>query len=150
MQMGSVRLTERLIRADPPTADELDDVRASIDEVLDEVERAVPVAEAGTLVAVSGTATTVQAIALDLPFYDPERIHRTRLSRQDAARLSRLVGMTTPERAALPVMAVGRADVIVAGAIVLLAVMERFGFDDGLVSETDILDGLVLEMLEPV
>jgi exopolyphosphatase / guanosine-5'-triphosphate,3'-diphosphate pyrophosphatase len=151
MQMGSVRLTERLIRTDPPTADELDDVRASVDEVLDEVERAVPVAEARTLVAVSGTATTVQAIALDLSFYDPERIHRTRLSRQDAALVvSRFAAMTTSERAALPVMAAGRADVIVAGAIVLLAVMERFGFDDGVVSETDILDGMVLEMLELV
>ena len=61
---------------------------------------------------------------------------------------SRLAGMTTGERAALPVMAPGRADVIVAGSVILVAVMERFGFDEALVSETDILDGLVLEMLE--
>jgi exopolyphosphatase/guanosine-5'-triphosphate,3'-diphosphate pyrophosphatase len=56
--------------------------------------------------------------------------------------------MTTPERASLPVMAPGRADVIVAGAVILVEVMERFGFDDAVVSETDILDGLVFEMLE--
>ena len=55
--------------------------------------------------------------------------------------------MRTAERAALPVMAPGRADVIVAGAVILVEVMGRFGFDDALVSETDILDGLVLEML---
>ena len=150
MQMGSVRLTERFVRTDPAGEDELAAMRASVNEIVDEVERAVPVAEARTLVAVAGTATTVQAIALDLPFYDPERIHRTRLSREDAARaLSRLAGMTTSERAALPVMAPGRADVIVAGAVVLVQVMERFGFDDAVVSETDILDGLVLEMLAP-
>ncbi len=147
-QMGSVRLTERFVRTDPPTEDELDAMRASVNEIVDEVERAVPVAEARTLVAVAGTATTVQAIALDLESYDPERIHRTRLSRDDAARvLSRLAGMTTGERAALPVMAAGRADVIVAGAVVLVELMERFGWDEVVVSETDILDGLVLEMV---
>ena len=148
MQMGSVRLTERFVRSDPPTSGELDAMREAVNVILDEVERAVPVAEARTLVAVAGTATTVQAIALGLAFYDPERIHRTRLSRVDAERVaSRLARMTTPERAALPVMAQGRADVIVAGAVILVEVMDRFGFDEAVVSETDILDGLVLEML---
>jgi exopolyphosphatase / guanosine-5'-triphosphate,3'-diphosphate pyrophosphatase len=91
----------------------------------------------------------VQAIALGLDFYDPERIHRTRLSREDAAGVaSQLAAMTTAERASLPVMAPGRADVIVAGSVILVHVMERFGFDEAIVSETDILDGLVLEMLE--
>ncbi len=61
--------------------------------------------------------------------------------------LERLAAMRTAERAELPVMAPGRADVIVAGAVILVEVMGRFGFDDALVSETDILDGLVLEML---
>jgi exopolyphosphatase/guanosine-5'-triphosphate,3'-diphosphate pyrophosphatase len=55
--------------------------------------------------------------------------------------------MTTAERAALPVMAPGRADVIVAGTVILVEVMGRFAFEDALVSETDILDGLALEML---
>jgi exopolyphosphatase/guanosine-5'-triphosphate,3'-diphosphate pyrophosphatase len=62
---------------------------------------------------------------------------------------TRLAAMTTAERAALPVMAPGREDVIASGALVLAIVMERFGFDEALVSETDILDGLVLQMLEP-
>jgi exopolyphosphatase/guanosine-5'-triphosphate,3'-diphosphate pyrophosphatase len=148
MQIGSVRLTERFVRSDPPTSGELDAMREGVNVILDEVERAVPVAHARTLVAVAGTATTVQAIALGLAFYDPERIHRTRLSRVDAERVaSRLARMTTPERAALTVMAQGRADVIVAGAVILVEVMDRFGFDEAVVSETDILDGLVLEML---
>jgi exopolyphosphatase/guanosine-5'-triphosphate,3'-diphosphate pyrophosphatase len=147
-QMGSVRLTERCVRHDPPLAAELDAAREVVHPILDEVERAVPVREAGTLVAVSGTSTTVQAIALGLDAYDPERIHRTRLTRAGAERvLDRLVRMTTLERAALPVMAPGRADVIAQGALILVEVMRRFGFEDALVSETDILDGLVLELL---
>jgi exopolyphosphatase/guanosine-5'-triphosphate,3'-diphosphate pyrophosphatase len=148
-QMGSVRLTERFVRSDPPESTELDHMRAAIGELLNDVERAIPVRDAHTFVAVAGTSTTVQAVALGLDFYDPERIHRTRLARIDAARVSlRLAAMTTAERAALPVMAPGRADVIVAGSVILVEVMERFGFDEAVVSETDILDGLVLEMLE--
>jgi exopolyphosphatase/guanosine-5'-triphosphate,3'-diphosphate pyrophosphatase len=147
-QMGSVRLTERFVRGDPPAPADLDRMRAAVGELLDDVERAIPVADARTFVAVAGTSTTVQAIALGLGSYDPERIHRTRLSRADAARVSsRLAGMTTAERAALPVMAPGRADVIVAGSVILVEVMARFGFDEALVSETDILDGLVLDEL---
>ena len=147
--MGSVRLTERFVRSDPPDASELNRMRAAIGELLNDVEPAIPVRDARTFVAVAGTSTTVQAIALGLDFYDPERIPRTRLSRVDAARVaSQLAAITTAERAALPVMAPGRADVIVAGSVILVEVMERFGFDEAIVSETDILDGLVLEMLE--
>lgn len=148
-QIGSVRLTERCIRSDPALASELDQAREVVGAILDEVELAIPVAEAATLVAVAGTSTTVQAIALGLDHYDPERIHRTRLGRSDAERvLASLAEMTTSERAELPVMAPGRADVITQGALILVEAMRRFGFEEALVSETDILDGLVLEMLE--
>jgi len=148
VQMGSVRLTERFVRHDPPTAGEVDAMRTFVRERLDEVAHAVPVGEARTLVAVAGTSTTVQAVALGLPHDDPEAIHRTRLARGAAGNvLRRLAGMTTAERAALPVMAPGRADVIVAGAVILVEVMGRFAFEDALVSETDILEGLALEML---
>jgi exopolyphosphatase/guanosine-5'-triphosphate,3'-diphosphate pyrophosphatase len=149
-RMGSVRLTERFLRNDPPESSELDRMRAAVGDLLDDVERAIPARDVRTFVAVAGTSTTVQAIAVGLDFYDPERIHRTRLSREDAARVAlRLAAMTTARRAALPVMAPGRADVIVAGSVILVEVMERFGFDEAIVSETDILDGLVLEMLQP-
>ena len=101
-----------------------------------------------TLIAVAGTSTTVQAIALGLPHYDPDAIHGTRLARASAERvLQQLAEMTTTQRASLPAMAPGRADVIVAGAVILVEVMGRFEFEDALVSESDILDGLVLEML---
>lgn len=80
--------------------------------------------------------------------YDPEAIHRTELRLADAERvLADLAAMTTAERAALPVMAPGRGDVIVAGAAILANVMRRFEFQRALVSETDILDGLAFDVL---
>jgi len=147
-QMGSVRLTERLIQTDPPSEEELAILRKAVHGILDDVERSVPVRTARTLVAVAGTPTTIQAISLGLPFYDPGAIHRSWLSVGEAERvLGELAKMTTDERSAIPVMAPGRADVIVAGAMILVEVMRRFGFDRALVSETDILDGLALELL---
>src|SRR5205823_4501352 len=145
-QMGSVRLTERHVESDPPAGKDRHAMEDSVERTLDEVEDAVPARDARTLVAVAGTATTVQAVAKDLPAYDPDALHRTRLSLEDAERvLEQLARMTSPERAALSVMAPGREDVIVAGATILVLVMRRFGFADALVSETDILDGLALE-----
>ncbi len=149
VQMGNVRLTERFVRRDPPEAGELEAMGAFALERLEEVAAAVAVGRARTLVVVAGTSTTVQAISLGLAFYDPERIHRTRLSLAEAERiLGDLALMTTPERSALPVMAPGRGDVVVAGAVILVTAMRRFGFESALVSETDILDGLAFESLE--
>jgi exopolyphosphatase/guanosine-5'-triphosphate,3'-diphosphate pyrophosphatase len=78
--MGSVRLTERLIRTDPPSEDELASVRKTVHGILDDAESSVPVRTARTLVAVAGTPNTIQAISLGLPFYDPEAIHRSWLA----------------------------------------------------------------------
>ncbi len=75
-QMGSVRMTERVRPADPPTPDDMARLRAEVDAVLATVPASVPVGEARTLVAVAGTATTVQAMALGLDGYDPDRVHR--------------------------------------------------------------------------
>ena len=146
-QMGSVRLTERHVRADPPLATELAAMRTAIDALLDDVEVALPVIHtAATMVSVAGTATTMQAIALGLERYDPEATHRSWLALDDAEGvLGRLAAMTNPERAAIPVMAPGRGDVIVAGGMILVTVMRRFGLERTLVSETDILQGLALD-----
>ncbi|MGZ6544630.1 MAG: Ppx/GppA phosphatase family protein, partial [Actinomycetota bacterium] len=149
MQIGSVRLTERSVASDPPTPDELQEIVAAVGHALADVERAMPVRDARTLVAVGGTATTLQAIVLGLDRYDPDAIDVTWLARDDAERvLADLARMTSRARSALPVMAPGRGDVIVAGAIILVATMGRFGFERALVSETDILDGLAFELLD--
>jgi exopolyphosphatase/guanosine-5'-triphosphate,3'-diphosphate pyrophosphatase len=148
-QMGSVRLTERFVTTDPPAPHELRAMTRAIDDTLADVETVLPIRDARTLVAVAGTATTLQAIALGLDRYDPDAIHRTWLSLGTAERvLADLVLMTNPQRAAIPVMAPGRGDVIVAGATILTAAMHRFGIERALVSETDILDGLAYEMMD--
>ena len=147
-QMGSVRLTERVQPSDPPSHGDLRAFDELIETQLDDVERAVPVRDARTLVAVAGTATTLQACALALERYDPNLIHRSTLTLRDAERtLRELAAMTNEDRAAIPVMPKGRGDVIVAGARILVDAMRRLGFDETLVSETDILDGLALELL---
>ncbi len=148
-RMGSVRLTERLVANDPPAPADLDALVTEVGERLDDAAAAIPGArDARTLVAVAGTATTLQAIALGLDRYDPDAIHRSWLSLEDAERmLLDLARMTNEERAALPVMAPGRGDVIVAGAVIFVETLRRFGFDRALVSETDILDGLAFELL---
>src|SRR5439155_580389 len=143
-RMGSVRLTERLVTTDPPTPEDLAALERYARDVVEGAARDHPMlADARTLVSVAGTATTLQAIALELERYDPDRIHRTWLGRDEAERiLLDLARMTNEGRAALPVMAPGRGDVIVAGAVILITVMRRLGFERTLVSETDILDGL--------
>ena len=121
-----------------------------VDAILeaDEVE-AVRTQDAETLVAVAGTATTLQAMSLGLPRYDPDAIHRTWITLSEVERsLDQLARMKNDERAALPFMAPGRGDVIVAGALIMAVMMRRLGFERALVSETDILDGLAIEMLE--
>jgi exopolyphosphatase/guanosine-5'-triphosphate,3'-diphosphate pyrophosphatase len=100
------------------------------------------------MVAVAGTATTVQAISLDLEVHDPDLIHHGPLALAEAEAVFRaLARMTLAERTAIPVMAPGRAEVIVAGAAVLVEVMRRWGIEQVIVSEHDILDGHAAELL---
>jgi exopolyphosphatase/guanosine-5'-triphosphate,3'-diphosphate pyrophosphatase len=142
-------MTERVRADDPPGDDDLDTLAHEVDAVLGDLPPEIAESKARTFVAVAGTATTVQAVALELDTYDPDRIHRSTLTAVDAERaLARLAAMTTEERAALPVMVPGRADVIVAGATILVRAMRALGFDEAVISETDILDGLAFELLE--
>jgi exopolyphosphatase/guanosine-5'-triphosphate,3'-diphosphate pyrophosphatase len=88
--------------------------------------------------------TTVAAMALDLPEYDASVLHGSIVSAHDVATVTtRLLAMTRAERARLPFMHPGRVDIIAGGAMVLQAAMEAAGADRVVVSETDILDGIV-------
>ncbi|MEA2555216.1 MAG: exopolyphosphatase / guanosine-5-triphosphate,3-diphosphate pyrophosphatase [Actinomycetota bacterium] len=147
-QLGSVRQTERVRPSDPPTSADLTAFEREANAAFDEAEPTIPVREARTLVSCAGTATTMLAVHLGLARYDPDAIHRQWLTVEDAeTTLLRLARMTNAERAALAVMVPGRGDVIVAGAVILVTAMRRFGFERTLVSETDILDGLTAELL---
>ncbi|MFD9950063.1 exopolyphosphatase [Nonomuraea sp. NPDC059023] len=143
VDVGSVRLTERYIRNDPPTAAELESVVADIEAALDRVTESVPVQKARTLVGLAGSVTTLAGMALDLPTYDSDKIHHSRISAGEVHEVTRrLLSMTHGDRLAVPVMHPGRADVIGAGALILDRVLRRFAFSQVIVSEHDILDGI--------
>jgi exopolyphosphatase/guanosine-5'-triphosphate,3'-diphosphate pyrophosphatase len=143
VNIGCVRMTERHLRGDPPTARQVEAATADIDAALDAVADAVPVPAAKTLVGLAGSVTTVAAIAMGLPAYDATRIHHARVSAADVhAVTAALLSQTRKVRAGIGVMHPGRVDVIGGGALVLDRVMDRFGFSEVLVSEHDILDGM--------
>lgn len=148
VDIGCVRMTERhLVRdgavTDPPTPDQITAMRADIEAALDLAEKTVPLREARTLVGLAGSVTTVSAIAQNLPEYDSEAIHHSRISYDRVREITTsLLNSTHAERAAIPSMHPGRVDVIGAGALVLLSIMERVGAEEVVVSEHDILDGI--------
>ena len=143
VDIGCVRLTERHLRSNPPTAVEVTAARADIARAIDQAARAVPLASVRTLVGLAGSVTTVAAIVLGLDTDDPARIHHSVISATDVRRVSdELLRLTHEERAALPVMHPGRVDVIGAGALILAETVDRVGVDAVGVSEHDILDGI--------
>ncbi len=143
VDVGCVRMTERHLHDDPPTAVQVAAARADVEAAVRLAAETVPLAEARTLVGLAGSVTTVAAMALDLPAYDRDRIHHARIPSADVHRVAeRLLAMTHDERAALPFMHPGRVDVIGAGALVLAVLLESVPVDDVLVSEHDILDGI--------
>jgi exopolyphosphatase / guanosine-5'-triphosphate,3'-diphosphate pyrophosphatase len=143
MDIGCVRLTERYLHSDPPTADEVSAATAAIDAAIDAAAAAVPASSARTLVGLAGSVTTVTAVALGLAAYDPARIHHARISAAQVHEVTtRLLGQTRQERAAIGAMHPGRVDVIGAGALVLDRVLTRLGFAGVVASEHDILDGI--------
>ncbi|MDX2563751.1 Ppx/GppA phosphatase family protein [Streptomyces sp. TX20-6-3] len=147
VDIGCVRLTERHVRHDPPTAEEAEAIRADVRAALDLAAETVPIDTAETLVGLAGSVTTVAAIALGLPEYDSEKIHHARISAAQVAEVTdRLLASTHAERAAIPVIHPGRVDVIIAGALVLREIVERVGAHEVVVSEHDILDGIALSV----
>ncbi|WP_156764639.1 Ppx/GppA phosphatase family protein [Mycobacterium sp. 1081908.1] len=149
--IGCVRLTERCLHSDPPTPDEVAAARAVVRERLDAALGVVDVEAARTWVGLAGTMTTLSALAHNMTAYDSAAIHLSRVPNRDLlAVCERLIGMTRSQRAALPPMHEGRADVIGGGAIVVeeLAreLRDRAGIDELIVSEHDILDGIVLSI----
>jgi len=143
VDVGCVRLTERHLSADPPTAEQVAAAEADVDAGLSLVRQVVPVEKARTAVGLAGSVTTVAALALDLPAYDAHRIHLSRISAADVRAVAdRLLAMPRAARAALPVMHPGRVDVIGAGALVLATLVDRLGLPEVVVSESDILDGI--------
>ena len=137
LDLGCVRLTERFLHSDPPTRGELEAaVRA--------VREALPDLEPTQAIGVAGTITTLAA--LELGKYDPDRVHGHRISREAVeSQLQRLASLPLAQRRELPGLEPERAPVIVAGAVIVREVLERYGLDGLEASERDILHGAALE-----
>ena len=151
VDIGCVRLTEKFLHHDPPQPEELSACISLTDAYLDDVVREIPAAaEARTLVGLAGTVTTVAAVELGLETYDRDRIHHFHLTREAAEDVFRTLAIESrADRIHNPGLEEARADVIVGGCCVLVALFRRLGFDEMIVSEADILDGLALSLLDP-
>jgi exopolyphosphatase / guanosine-5'-triphosphate,3'-diphosphate pyrophosphatase len=152
LDIGCVRLTERHLHHDPPTSEEIDATAADIGAGLDRADREVAQLQAlppgSRLVGLAGTVSTLAMLSLDVTDYDRDRIHHVVMPAETVEHWCEvLVAEPTSARARRPGMVEGREDVIVGGALVLREVMHRYRFDDCLVSESDILDGLAASLL---
>lgn len=145
IDVGSKRVTEMFLHSDPPTPEELDAARRWVDEQLAPYFDALP-GPARELHALAGTATSLSAIDQQLAIYDPAKVHGSRVS---SARLTELREMLASLPLAQRKRVVGlepeRAGVIVAGALVLEAILALAGLPETVVSEHDLLYGIALD-----
>jgi len=146
--VGCVRLTEKHLVSDPPAAEELSNAIAEASAWFDDLLREVPAAtQAQTVVGLAGTISAIGAVELGMATYDRDLIHHfplTRTAIEDVFRT--LATERLADRIHNPGLEAARADVIVGGLCVLVAFVRTLGVDEMLVSESDILDGLVASL----
>lgn len=151
VDVGCVRMTERHLHDDPPTAEQVEQTVQTIDGILDQAFERVDVSGIQTFVGLAGSVTTVAALAHRLTTYDPAAIHGSLVTLGQVEEVTdRLIHMTRAERAAEPVMHPGRVDVIAGGALVLRQIMRRLPTGFVIASETDLLDGIAYRLAEKV
>lgn len=149
LDIGCVRLFEKHLHSDPPSSQELEALRAEIRSSLGDAQKQLGTSPGARLIGVAGTVTQLAQLNTGLVVYDPDITHHMVLSHGDVRRLvRRLESLSLSQRRRVKGLEPGRADVIVAGGEILVAVMETFDNAEVLVSEKDILDGLVIELLE--
>ena len=149
VDMGSVRFFEKFLLNDPPKPEELSAAIQVARLHLDDIDRELPlIGKANSLVGVAGTITTIAAVEIGLEPYDPEVIDGFRLTRQAAEDVFRtLATESLSDRQHNPGLEPARADVIVAGCCILVAIMRHWELEECLVRERDLLDGVADEML---
>ncbi|MGW8592553.1 Ppx/GppA phosphatase family protein [Dietzia sp. NPDC055877] len=151
LDIGCVRITERTLHSDPPTAEEVSEARRVIAEALESAS-GLPLGRARRFVGVAGTFTTLSAVAQGMATYDSAALHNSVISLEQMREVcARLVASTVAERRGLGPMHPGRADVIGGGALVASTLCElvadRAGITEITVSEKDILDGIAMSAL---
>ncbi len=145
MDVGCVRLTERHLHDDPPRPDQIAAAEADVRAAIGRAREHVPLDPAVTLVGVAGTVLTLAALVFGVERYDEAAIHGATMSAAQVREVTaELLAMTRAQRAALPAMHPGRADVIGAGALVLRTLVDEIGVHAVTASAHDVLDGIVL------
>ena len=143
LPLGVVRLTEGKV-----TPGEMSEkICRELDGLSDEMKRSDCVVnpENTVLIGTAGTATTLAAINLQMADYDYRRVHNSVLSIDEIRRIySQLLPLSLEERLKLPGLEKGREDLIIAGTLITLHTMERFGFSSFTVSDYGLLEGLVV------
>lgn len=148
LNIGCVRMLEKHLHSDPPAPEELEALREEVRGEIDRIVDDLLVVPGSLLVGVAGTVTQLAALKAGIPVYDPDVTHHAVLTHGDVRMLARrLESLTYTQRKRIKGLEPGRADVIVAGAEILLCVMEAFDMAEVLTSEKDILDGLVIQLL---
>ncbi len=150
VDMGCVRMTEKFLHHDPPLPEELSNALSVVEQHLDDVAREVPGAgDVDRFVGLAGTVTTIAAVELGLVEYSRDAIHHFVLTRAAAEDVFRTLATEAIEaRRHNPGLDPGRVDVIVGGCCVLVGIFRYFGFEECVVSEADILDGLILSQMD--
>lgn len=143
--IGCVRMSERFLKNDPPSNQELEEMEAYAASVLAPIALEIKNLEPGLMIGLAGTATTLSGLKQGLESYDGDAINHSWLSRGDVEELyERLYSVSTEARREMMRLEPGRADVIIGGTGVLLVLLRQLGIGSFLVSEKDILDGLVI------
>lgn len=146
LDVGSVRVTERFFKQNPVADDDLERAAGYVDDLL--TGSGVDFDSIGAWIGVAGTVTTLAGVYLELERYDRERVHGARIPLAAIAeQLHRLARLTVDQIRALPSMHPGRADVITGGALVESRIAARVHLDHLIVSESDILDGIALQLI---
>lgn len=148
IDVGSVRLTEQYIQSDPPAPEELSNAIGAVSDHLDDVLRELPeITTARRMVGTAGTITTVAAVEIGLPIYDRDATHHFVLTRAAAEDVFRtLATERRADRAHNPGLPEGRVDIIVGGCCILVGIMRRLELDECLVSEADLLEGIIASL----
>lgn len=147
IDIGVVRLCERVLRHDPPTAEEVQQARDWVRIETEAATAAMPRSEGVTFVGTAGTVTALAAMAQKLPAYEPARIHNYKLQLETVQQLEQaLLSRTKADRVGLPGLEKNREEVIAAGAIIIRTIMETLGEKECLVSDLGLREGALIEL----
>ncbi len=149
LDIGCVRLTERFFQGDPPSQEQITAARSVVTKMIAELRIAQPsLSSPHSLVGVAGTVATLATRSLGLSEYEGSKTHHVKITKAFVDdEFDLLSSMSADRRRALPGIETARADVIVGGLLIVQQVFDRFGFDEMIYSESDILDGLASSQL---